>query len=83
LTKNPRKEVFVCISDMVVGLGPIFHEPVIELLDLILKSGLSPDLIDTLAVVAAQVVQYQAVIQRKLVAEASFNLLLLLFSSCE
>jgi len=69
LLKNPKQEVLLCISDMVVGLGPIFHERVIELLDLMLKSGLSPDLIDTLSVVAAHVTHHQTAIQHKLMTE--------------
>lgn len=66
---KPKKEVLRCISDMVVGLGPPFHERVLDMLDIMLRSGLTPDLIDTLAVVAAQLTTQQDVIQKKLMAE--------------
>ncbi len=63
LTKKRQQSVVVtlpstnpqalsCISDMVQGLGTPFHCFVLELLDSMLLSGLSQELIDTLAVIA-------------------------------
>eukprot|EP01041_Mallomonas_annulata_P001944 gene1944-3771_t len=64
-------EALFCISDMVQALGKPFHDRVLELLDAMLLSGLTQELIDTLAVISANMPSQQSVFQSRLLEEVT------------
>ena len=63
--------MLTCISDMVIGLGAPFHQRVLELLDLLLQSGLTSELIETLSVIATHLPTQRSVVQRRLMQEVT------------
>ena len=66
-----QREVLTCISDMVIGLGAPFHQRVLELLDLLLQSGLTSELIETLSVIATHLPAQRSIVQRRLMQEVT------------
>eukprot|EP00605_Chrysophyceae_sp_TOSAG23-4_P001470 GSChrysophyteH1.ASY1.ANO1.1606.1 assembled CDS len=75
LTGNSRKklasEALRCISDMVQGLGVPFHPKVLLLLDPMLQSGLTDELIDTLSVISESMPNQRPEVQQRLLEEAT------------
>ena len=55
---------------MVQGLGAPFHDRVLSLLEPMLQSGLTAELIDTLAVVATYMPNKRPAVQQRLLEEA-------------
>ena len=75
---GPRKhrqevgsEALRCVSDMVVGLGVPFHSKVLSLLEPMLQSGLTAELIDTLSVIAEHMPAQRPAVQQRLLEEAT------------
>lgn len=64
-------EALQCVSDMVQGLGAPFHDRVLSLLEPMLQSGLTSELIDTLAVVVTYMPNQRSVVQQRLLEEAT------------
>jgi len=64
-------EALQCVSDMVQGLGAPFHDRVLSLLEPMLQSGLTAELIDTLAVVAMYMPNQRPAVQQRLLEEAT------------
>eukprot|EP01035_Chromulina_nebulosa_P018854 gene18854-24639_t len=58
-----------CISNMIRGFGSSFHEKALGLIDVILTSGLTADLIETLNVIAESVPSQKFIVQNKLLDE--------------
>jgi hypothetical protein len=71
--QSPCAHTIRCIGDMVEGLGPPFHTPdgVLALLDPMLQSGLSTELIDTLSIIYEHMPDQKAGIQGRLLIEAT------------
>jgi hypothetical protein len=64
-------EALVCVSDMVQGLGPAFHDKVYPLLEPMLQSGLTAELIDTLSVICEHLPSQKLLVQTRLLEEAT------------
>jgi hypothetical protein len=64
-------EVLLCVSDMVIGLGGPFHEYVVQLIEPMLQSGLTPALIDTLTVVSDHLPTQRVAVQQRLLEETT------------
>lgn len=60
-----------CVSDMVSGLGAPFHDRVLSLLEPMLQSGLTSELIETLRVVAEFIPSQKEAVQSRLLIEAT------------
>ena len=69
--KKVASEALRCVSDMVQGLGAPFHPKVLLLLDPMLQSGLTAELIDTLSVIANHVPNQRSEVQQRLLQEAT------------
>ena len=63
-------EALKCMSDMVQGLGAPFHKHALSLLEPMLASGLTNELIDTLSVVATYIPAQRPAVQQRLLEEA-------------
>jgi tetratricopeptide (TPR) repeat protein len=72
--KHIPPEALSCVADMVCGLGESFHEQVVGLLDYMLQSGLTAELIDALAVIADNMPAHKEVVHQKLLGEIMFVL---------
>jgi hypothetical protein len=72
-THNPEviPEALVCISDMVTGLGLPFHTKVYPLLEPMLQSGLTSELISTLSVICHHMPTQKHFVQSRLLEEAT------------
>ena len=64
-------EALKCISDMVQGLGAPFHKHALSLLEPMLASGLTSELIDTLSVIATYMPAQRPAVQQRLLEEAT------------
>lgn len=64
-------ETLICISDMVQGLGAPFHSRVYSLIEPMLQTGLTAELIDTLSVISSYMPNQKALIQQRLLEEAT------------
>ena len=64
-------EALICISDMVTGLGPPFHSKVYPLLEPMLQSGLTTELINTLSVICHHMPTQKHFVQTRLLDEAT------------
>ena len=64
-------EIFQCVSDMVKGLGPSFHEFALTLLEPMLACGLTASLIETLNVICAYMPHYKYKVQERLLEETT------------
>ena len=64
-------EALQCLQDMVLGLGSAFHDNVGELLEVLLSSGLSPKLIETLSTIATHLPAHRSFIQSQLLMEVT------------
>ncbi|RYH28611.1 DUF3385 domain-containing protein [archaeon] len=64
-------EALLCVSDMVQGLGAPFHDRIYVLLEPMLQSGLTAELIDTLAVISSYMPSKKAQVQRRLLEEVT------------
>jgi hypothetical protein len=62
-------EALLCLSDMVQGLGAPFHDRVLSLLEPMLQSGLTPELIDTLSIISAHMPYQRHMVQVRLLEE--------------
>lgn len=62
-------EALLCLSDMVQGLGAPFHDRVLTLLEPMLQSGLTPELIDTLSIISAHMPNQRNMVQVRLLEE--------------
>jgi hypothetical protein len=60
-----------CVSDMVSGLGAPFHDRILSLLEPMLQSGLTSELIETLRVVAEFIPSQKEAVQSRLLIEAT------------
>lgn len=60
-----------CVSDMVQGLGIPFHNRVFSLLEPMLQTGLTAELIATLAVISSHMPSQKQLIQARLLEEAT------------
>lgn len=69
--KKVASEALRCISDMVQGLGAPFHPKVLILLEPMFQSGLTSELIDTLAVVSTSMPNQRVEVQQRLLQEAT------------
>ena len=67
-------EALQCLQDMVLGLGSAFHDNVGELLEVLLSSGLSPQLIETLSTIATHLPAHRSFIQSRLLMEVTLVL---------
>lgn len=64
-------EALRCMSDMVKGLGVPFHDRILSLLDPMFQCGLTPELIDTLRVVAEYIPSQKELVQLRLLDEST------------
>lgn len=64
-------EALLCVSDMVQGLGAPFHDRIYLLLEPMLQSGLTSELIDTLAVISAYMPGKKSQVQSRLLEEVT------------
>lgn len=64
-------EALQCISDMVQGMGSPLHDLVISLLDPMLQTGLTAELIDTLTIIGSFVPHQKLIVQQRLLDEAT------------
>jgi hypothetical protein len=64
-------EALLCISDMVQGLGAPFHERVLSLLEPMLQSGLTAELIETLSIISTYMPNQRPMLQVRLLEEAT------------
>lgn len=62
-------EALLCLSDMVQGLGAPFHDRVLSLLEPMLQSGLTPELIDALSIISAHMPYQRNMVQMRLLEE--------------
>jgi len=69
--KKVASEALRCISDMVQGLGAPFHPKVLILLEPMFQSGLTSELIDTLAVISTSMPNQRSEVQQRLLQEAT------------
>eukprot|EP01033_Poteriospumella_lacustris_P010144 gene10144-7234_t len=60
-----------CVSDMVQGLGIPFHAKVYSLLEPMIQTGLTAELIETLAVISSHMPSQKQLIQSRLLEEAT------------
>lgn len=60
-----------CVSDMVQGLGIPFHAKVYSLLEPMIQTGLTAELIETLAVISSHMPGQKQLIQSRLLEEAT------------
>ena len=72
--KKIPPEALSCVADMVCGLGKPFQQQVLELLDYMLQSGLTPELIEALAVIADNMPAHKEFIHQKLLGEIMYVL---------
>jgi phosphatidylinositol kinase/protein kinase (PI-3 family) len=64
-------EALLCVSDMVQGLGGPFHVYVYNLVEPMLQSGLTAELIETLSVVCNYLPSQKQLVQSRLLEEAT------------
>lgn len=67
--KDIPPEALLCVSDMVYGLGVSFHFRVLDLLDAMLQSGLTQELIEALSVIALNMPMHKDIVHRRLLEE--------------
>lgn len=70
-TSLVASEALHCISDMVSGLGSPFHSKVLSLLDPMIQTGLTSELIETLQTLASYIPTQKYSIQKRLLEEAT------------
>jgi hypothetical protein len=64
-------ETLLCISDMVTGLGSPFHTRVLSLLEPMLQSGLTIELINTLTIISKYMPNQRNAVQSRLLEETT------------
>jgi FKBP12-rapamycin complex-associated protein len=64
-------EALQCISDMVQGMGSPLHDIVISLLDPMLQTGLTAELMNTLTIIGSFVPHQKLIVQQRLLDEAT------------
>ena len=64
-----QPEALACVADMVCGLGEPVYNRVLDLLECMLQGGLTPELIDALAVIADNMPAHKEIIHQKLLGE--------------
>jgi len=64
-------ETLRCVSDMVKGLGVPFHDRILSLLEPMLQSGLTAELVETIRVVAEYIPSQKEAVQLRLLDEAT------------
>lgn len=70
-TSEISSEALHCISDMVQGLGAPFHGRVLALLEPMLQSGLTAQLIETLSTISTYMENQRPMVQMRLLQEAT------------
>lgn len=64
-------EALLCVADMIRGLGTPFHLRVVGLLDTMLQSGLTQELIETLSVISTNLPGQKGPVQQRLLEEVT------------
>jgi hypothetical protein len=64
-------EALLCVADMIRGLGTPFHLHVVGLLDTMLQSGLTQELIETLSVISTNLPGQKGPVQERLLEEVT------------